>query len=128
MAAVSPGRVRLGGLALLLLGAVLKAIGLYLVYIALSWTLPTWLPSDLMLTPQGPELPVAALGDSSMGWAAAYVTGFGGVAGLNGLWMLVLGRRNWLLLALLFALFAIFVAVGLWATLESGHRIGQIGG
>ena len=128
MAATSPGRVRLAGVILLLCAAVLKGIGLYLVYLALSWTMPVWLPADLIVTPQGAPLPVAALRDTPLGLAAAYVVGFGGVAGLNGLWMLLLGRRNWLLVALLLVLFAVFVAVGLWAALEGDGLIRQMGG
>ena len=46
------------------------------------------------------------------------------MAGLNGLWMLVPGRRNRLLLALLALVFTIFVAAGIWAKLDAGHRIG----
>ncbi len=128
MATVSPARTRIGGAILLSLGAVLGAIGLYLVHVALNWTLPPWLPDDLTMVPQGPPQALTALADTPIGLAAAYVAGFGGLAVLNALWMLVFGRRNGVLVALLILMFLIFVVVGVWATLDNGHRLGQIGG
>ena len=120
--------MRLAGVVLILCGAVLNGIGLYLVCIALSWPMPDWLPTDLKIAPQGAELALSGLKDSVVGLAAGLVVVFGGVAGLNGLWMLVPGRRNRLLLAVLMLLFTVFVVAGVWATLENGNRLGQIGG
>ncbi len=118
----------MAGMVLLLAGGAIKAVGLYLTYLALHWTLPDWVPGDWALSPAGPELPLASLRDSPVGLAAVFLIAFGGVAGLNGLWMLVLGRRNWVLVTLLLLLFVVFVSVGVWALVDGEGMIRQLGG
>jgi hypothetical protein len=117
MAAVSPFRVRVSGFVLALCAAGLGAFGYYLTCLALHWAMPAWIPAEFRLTPQDPVLGFAALPGSPVGMAAAFLLLFAAVAGLNALWMLVFGRRNWLLVAPLLMMFLIFLGTGLWIAL-----------
>ena len=119
MATRSSGAVRLAGVILALCAAALLGFGVYLTCLALNWPMPNWVPAQFRVQPAGPELVLAALSDSLVGKAAAYLLVFAGIAGLNGVWMLILGRRNRVLVGLLLALFLIFVGVGLWASLTT---------
>ena len=110
--------VRVAGLLLVPLAAALMGAGAWLVHLALNWTMPAWLPPDLVVVPQGGPLVLANLADGPLGLAAGYVSLFGLVAGLNALWMLLTGRRNALLVALLLLMFTVFLAVGLYAALD----------
>lgn len=112
-------RMRVSGLFLLALAVALACVGLYLAHLALNWTLPNWLPPDFKPVPAGPPRTLAGLEDSPLGMAAAYLLAFGGIAGLNGCWMLALGRRNRYFSALLLLAFLVFVLVGLWAALDA---------
>jgi hypothetical protein len=98
---------------LAVLAAGLAAFGYYLVCLALNWAMPDWVPVAFRLAPQAPLRDISALPQSAVGQAAAFLLVFACVAGLNGLWMLVLGRRNWLLVVPLLLLFLIFIGTGL---------------
>jgi hypothetical protein len=117
MAQAPAVRVRVSGAILLICSAVLGGMGVWLMYIALNWVWPVWVPTQYTLTPRGPVLPFAALRDSQIGLAAGYLLVFAFVASLNGLWNLWFGRRNWVLMVPLLLLFAIFVVVGARATM-----------
>lgn len=116
----SPARVRVAGFVLLCLAGVLGAVGAYLLHLALNWQMPPWLPRDLQIVPQGAPQDLAALRDTPLGLAAGYVTLFGAVAGLNALWMLIVGRRSRLLGTVLILMFLVFLGVGLFAALGDG--------
>lgn len=60
----------------------------------------------------------------SVGWLLL----FGAVTMSQGVWGLCVGEMNRLLLRLQVGLFLIFVIVGAFASVMSGHRLGQLGG
>jgi hypothetical protein len=119
MAQAPAGQVRVSGVILLFVSGLLLGVGVWLTFIALSWVMPTWVPADLVYTPTGPALPSAALLDAPIGKAAAFVVTFAIVAGLNGLWNLIVGRRNRLLVGVLLLMFFVFLVVGAWATVQN---------
>ena len=117
-------RVRISGFVLALCAVALGAFGYYMTCLALNWAMPTWVPAEFRLTPQEPVRDLAALKDSLVGQAAAYLLLFAGLAGLNALWMLLTGRRNWLLTGLLLVMLVVFIGAMLWGTLQNGAAIG----
>jgi MFS family permease len=119
MAEAGKGRVRFSGVVLILCGLVLLGIGDYLLLVALDWPIPEFLPAELQRVPRGPAQPLAAAWDSMLGLVSLYLLVFGGLALLAALWMVVFGRRNWLLVAPLLVMFAIFVAFAVWAALDT---------
>lgn len=117
MARAATAGTRVAGGLLLLVAGLLGAVAAWLVHLALNWTMPAWLPHDLVVVPQGGPLVLRALAETPVGMAAAFVSLFAGVATLNAVWMLALGRRNRPLAALLGLMFTILLAVGLFAAL-----------
>ena len=117
-------RVRLSGFVLALCAAALAAFGYYLTCLALGWQMPRWVPPEFRLTPLDPVRDLAALKDTLVGQAAAYLLTFAGLAGLNAVWMLLTGRRNWLLTGLLLLMFVVFIGAVLWGTLLNGSPVG----
>ena len=103
-------RIRISGFLLALCAVALGAFGYFMTCLALGWAMPNWVPAEFRLTPQEPVRNLAALQDTLVGQAAAYLLVFAGLAGLTALWMLVTGRRNWLLTGLLLAMFVMAVA------------------
>ena len=67
---------------------------------------------------QGPELALAPLRDSPVGWAALYPGLSAGVADLDALWMQATGQCNRLLVVPRLALFARLVSVALYMALH----------
>ncbi len=119
MAQVPTRQIRISGGILLAMGIFLIGMGVWLTYIALSWQFPSWVPNDITMTPHGPALPIAALRDAPIGLAALYVLSFGALAGLNGLWNLWFGRRNWVFVVPMLLLFLVGLVVGGWATVQN---------
>ena len=119
MTEVSTGRVRFSGVVLIVCVAALLFGRVLLLYVSLSWVMPEWIPIHWRHAPQGAALPIRAAMDSAVGLSALYLVVFGVVGGLNGLWMVSFGTRNWVLMMPLILLFLIFLAVGAWATLDS---------
>ena len=103
--------MRLRGGVLVLCGVFLGAFGLWLLYLTMGWTWPSFMPPGYIPTVQGPQGTAQDRMFSAPGLAALVLLAFGGVAGLLGLGMLVFGRRNGVLLNLVLALAAIFAVV-----------------
>ena len=101
--------MRVRGFLLVVCGVLIGAFGLWLLYLTMGWPWPAFLPPELASTAQGPQGTPQERVTSAPGLAALLLLAFGGAAGLLGLGMLVLGRRNGALLNILLGLFAIFV-------------------
>ena len=121
-------RVRFSGMVLGAGAAAVGAVGYYLTCVALNWVMPEWVPAGFRLAPQGPLRDLAGLKDTLAGQAAAFLLVFAGLAGLNGLWMLLFGRRFWLLLVPLLAMFAMFIAATLSGIVKGGAVSLPVGG
>ena len=116
MQEMSAQSARIRGVFVLICGMPILAIGLWLVWFILARPMPDWLPEAI--TP-GPGVRIegldASLTDaqrlrSTPGMAGLCVLLLGGIISVQGLIMLILGRRSMALLALLVAM-----VVGMWA-------------
>lgn len=111
MATASLARVRFAGVILGLLGLALLAGGFAFVCLALHWPMPNWVPAEYRVVPQGTALALDALRDTPLGLGAGFLVVFGGLACLNGLYMMTQGRRSWLLVVPMVVMFAVAVVV-----------------
>lgn len=124
--AKAPG-LRLGGAILIVCGLMLGMIGAYLLSVALHLPLSESWPDILRITPPTVTPPLAGRVLSGAGLASLFLIVLGSVTFALGGSLLVLGRRSRRLAWLFFGLVAVFWVAGVVATLQAGHRIGQIG-
>lgn len=117
MAAMTPGQARVRGVLVFVLGLPVLALGAWLLYVVLGKPMPDWLPEPLR-NPPNANIPTDATTAERLGgligMASLFLVGFGTVAAVQGLGMLVLGRRSRVLLALMFLFFLILIGSGLW--------------
>ena len=103
--------MRLRGGVLVLCGVALGGFGLWLLYLAMGWPYPAFVPPDLVPSVHAPDGTPLQRILSVAGLAAMFLATMGGVSAVLGLGMLILGRRNGVVFNILLALFAIFAMI-----------------
>ncbi|OYU40192.1 MAG: hypothetical protein CFE33_06460 [Pseudorhodobacter sp. PARRP1] len=118
MQAMSARSARIRGVVVLICGLPLLALGLWLLWIVLARPLPDWLPEAIK---PGAGLRIEGLDASSSdadrlrslpGIGSLFLLLFGTIATLQGLVMLLLGRRSMALLALMAVMLVGMVVFG----------------
>jgi hypothetical protein len=103
--------IRLRGGILVLLGVFLGGFGLWLLYLAMGWAFPSFVPPEWRPVAYGLAATAQERMFSPPGLAALFLMGLGSAAALLGLGMLLLGRKFGVLKNIVLALGVIFVVV-----------------
>jgi len=125
---MTPRAARWGGVVILLLSVVTLPIAAFLLVIVLEVPIPAdWLPEGVRYDGPLRSGPVWGQMLTAPGLVVGTVSLSAVVGLLQGLWMAVLGRRNWVLLRVLMVLVAAVLLAGIVASVMAGRRFGQVG-
>ncbi len=119
---------RWGGVVIILLSGVALTLSAFLLVIVLEVPIPAgWLPEGVRYEGPPRDGPVWRQLLTLPGLLVGTVSMSALVGLLQGIWMAVLGRRNWVLLRVLMVLVGAILLAGVVASLMLGRRIGQVG-
>lgn len=117
MAEIASGQMRIRGVLSVMIGLFVLGSGAFLLMFDLGKPLPEWFPQAMQYAPDTDLETTAERLLRPLGVASLFLIAFGIVASLLGVGMVVFHRRNGFLYALLLAMFAVFVGVGVWFNL-----------
>ena len=125
---MTPRAARWGGVVIILLSGMVLPITAFLLVIVLEVPIPAnLLPEGVRYDGPLRSGPIWGKLLTAAGLVVGTVSLSAVVALLQGVWMAVLGRRNWVLLRVLMVLVGAILLAGVVSSVMLGRRFGQVG-